>query len=175
MQRSGIVRKLDDVGRIVIPKEIRNYLKLEEGSPLEIGINNIGEVVLSSAEQKYTISDFAKLLGQGVSELIHSQIIFTDDKSIIIAYGCEYTGRISASVNQIIEDNKTYFASIQDKTTILPIVQDLEICYNSQIIIPYKNESLCGCIIAISQNKSIDLNHVKMLEFLVRLLEKVCR
>ena len=46
MKATGIVRRLDDLGRIVIPKEVRRSLGIKEGDPLEIFISNEGELVL---------------------------------------------------------------------------------------------------------------------------------
>ena len=50
MKATGVVRRIDDLGRIVIPKEIRRTLKIGEGSPLEIFTEKDGEIVL----KKYT-------------------------------------------------------------------------------------------------------------------------
>ena len=46
MKATGIVRKIDDLGRIVIPKEIRKNLRIREGDPLEIFIEKDGEIIL---------------------------------------------------------------------------------------------------------------------------------
>jgi len=46
MKATGIVRRIDDLGRVVIPKEIRRTLKIREGDPLEIYTDNEGEVIL---------------------------------------------------------------------------------------------------------------------------------
>ena len=45
MKATGIVRRIDDLGRVVIPKEIRRTLKIKEGDPLELFITEKGEVV----------------------------------------------------------------------------------------------------------------------------------
>lgn len=46
MRAVGIVRKIDELGRIVVPKEFRTALKMPEGTPMEIFVNNAGEIVL---------------------------------------------------------------------------------------------------------------------------------
>jgi len=175
MKRSGVIRKLDDVGRIVIPKEIRNYLKLEEGSPLEIGINDVGEVVLSNLTISYTVVDFFNLIGNSIQEIIHRDIIVTDKENILVCYGKCYEGKIAASIIKIIEDGNIYMGSVGDKTTILPILQNKEIVNQSQIIIPYKVGGMQGAIIALNNEKSVDLNIINNLEFIVKIMEKICR
>ena len=56
MKATGIIRKIDDLGRIVIPKEIRKSLHIREGDPLEIYIEKDGEIVL----RKYAIHMYRK-------------------------------------------------------------------------------------------------------------------
>lgn len=46
MKATGIVRRIDDLGRVVVPKEIRRVLRIREGDPLEIYTGNTGEVIL---------------------------------------------------------------------------------------------------------------------------------
>ena len=46
MKATGIVRRIDDLGRVVVPKEIRRVLRIREGDPLEIYTGNSGEVIL---------------------------------------------------------------------------------------------------------------------------------
>ena len=48
MKATGIVRRIDDLGRVVIPKEIRRVLKIREGDPLEIFVENDGEVIFKN-------------------------------------------------------------------------------------------------------------------------------
>lgn len=53
MMSTGIVRRIDDMGRVVIPKELRDRLKLVNGSPLELFMNENGEIIL----RKFVLSD----------------------------------------------------------------------------------------------------------------------
>ncbi len=163
------------MGRIVIPKEIRNYLKLEEGSPLEIGINNLGEVVLSNIDKNFSVTDFANLIGGAIADLMRSEIIFTDDKTIVASFGNNYEGKITASIIKIIEDKNTYMASVEEKTTMLPILQEKEIPSQAQVIIPYSAGGMQGAIIALNKEKSFDFAEVRNLDFVIKILEKVCR
>lgn len=48
MKATGIVRRIDDLGRVVIPKEIRRTLRIREGDPLEIFVDRDGEVILKN-------------------------------------------------------------------------------------------------------------------------------
>lgn len=59
MKATGIVRRIDDLGRIVIPKEIRRTLRLRDGDPLEIYTDRQGEVILKKYSPIGDMSDFA--------------------------------------------------------------------------------------------------------------------
>ena len=60
MKATGIIRKIDDLGRVVIPKEIRRTLRIREGDPLEIYTDREGEVIL----KKYSMMEDMGILAQ---------------------------------------------------------------------------------------------------------------
>lgn len=55
MKATGIIRRVDDLGRIVIPREIRRQLKIEESDPLEIFLSRDGEIILKPYKTEYTL------------------------------------------------------------------------------------------------------------------------
>ena len=59
MKATGIVRRIDDLGRVVVPKEIRRVLRIREGDPLEIYTGNTGEVILKKYSPINELSQFA--------------------------------------------------------------------------------------------------------------------
>ena len=62
MRVTGIVRRIDDLGRIVVPKEIRRNLRIKEGDPLEFFISSDGDVILRPVEEpKFEIDDLIGL------------------------------------------------------------------------------------------------------------------
>ena len=60
MRATGIVRRIDELGRVVIPKEIRRTLRIREGDPLEIYTDHDGEVVLKKYSPIGEIANIAK-------------------------------------------------------------------------------------------------------------------
>lgn len=68
MKATGLVRRIDDLGRIVIPKEIRRAMRIKEGDPLEIFTTSDGEIILKSTEpnkmQEVEILDYFDSLGE---------------------------------------------------------------------------------------------------------------
>lgn len=75
MKATGIVRRIDDLGRVVIPKEIRRTLRIREGDPLEIFTDREGEVIL----KKYSpIGEFgmpAKLYAESLSQTMGCTVV----------------------------------------------------------------------------------------------------
>ena len=68
MKVTGIVRRIDDLGRILIPKEIRRAMRIKEGDPLEIFTTSDGEIILKSTEpnkmQEVEVLDYFDSLGE---------------------------------------------------------------------------------------------------------------
>lgn len=87
MKATGIVRRIDDLGRIVIPKEIRRSFRIKEGDPLEIFTNADGEVIF----KKYSpIGELSQFAGQ-YAEVLHkngcSPVVITDNDHVVAAAG----------------------------------------------------------------------------------------
>ncbi len=149
MQRSGILRKLDEVGRIVIPKEIRKYLKLEEGSNLEIGINELGEVVLSNNCIRSSIGNVANAIGQDLYNMLKKNIVFIDNN--IIIYSISGTGMnktVSEDIYNILHTRSQYIANLQKTPKNIHITDDYVVNDCCIIITPvvYKDSILGGIV-----------------------------
>ena len=67
MQETGIVRRIDELGRVVIPKEMRKTLRIKEGDPLEIYTDK-ENLVFRKYSPISTINDFAKIVADGIEE-----------------------------------------------------------------------------------------------------------
>ncbi|WP_164914424.1 AbrB/MazE/SpoVT family DNA-binding domain-containing protein [Aminipila luticellarii] len=57
MKATGIVRRVDDLGRVVLPKELRRVLGIKEGDPLEIFVDNAGEIILKKYDTRREVSE----------------------------------------------------------------------------------------------------------------------
>ena len=80
MKATGVVRRIDDLGRVVIPKEIRKTLRIKEGDPLEIFTDREGQVILKNilqlANYQNLLLDMQKLLlrQQGILHVLLTKI-----------------------------------------------------------------------------------------------------
>ena len=70
MKATGIVRRIDDLGRVVVPKEIRRTLRIREGDPLEIFTDKEGEIILKKYSPIGELSVFAKQYAESLSQML---------------------------------------------------------------------------------------------------------
>ena len=68
MKATGIVRRIDDLGRVVVPKEIRRTLRIREGDPLEIFTDREGEIILKKYSPLGELSVFAKQYAESLAQ-----------------------------------------------------------------------------------------------------------
>ena len=74
MKATGIVRRIDDLGRVVIPKEIRRTLRIREGDPLEIFTAREGEIILKKYSPISELSSFANVFLRNGKQCMHRQV-----------------------------------------------------------------------------------------------------
>ena len=87
MKATGIVRRIDDLGRVVIPKEIRRTLRIREGDPLEIFTAREGEIILKKYSPISELSSFAKEYAESLAVTCGATVCVTDHDQIIAASG----------------------------------------------------------------------------------------
>ena len=112
MKATGIVRRIDDLGRVVIPKEIRRTMRIREGDPLEIYTSRDGEVIFKKYSLLGGMEDFAGQLCETMSRSTGSICAVTDRDAVIAVAGGgkrELQGkRITPELEQIMESRRIY-------------------------------------------------------------------
>ena len=123
MKATGIVRRIDDLGRVVVPKEFRWVLRIREGDPLEIYTSTSGEIILKKYSPISDMSQFAGEYAETVSKILGGTIIVSDTDQIIAASGSgkkEYTDKhIDPELDKIIQSKNRV---LNDNKIIIPIV-----------------------------------------------------
>lgn len=139
MKATGIVRRIDDLGRVVIPKEIRRTMRIREGEPMEIFTGREGEIILKKYSPIGELSAFAREYAQSLSQVSGHLVCISDHDQIIAASGPEqreYLGKnISQELEQAISDRESICAGRNDREFI-PITQDDNLESAAQVIIP---------------------------------------
>ncbi len=112
MKATGIVRRIDDLGRVVIPKEIRRTMRIREGDPLEIYTSRDGEVIFKKYSLLGGVEDFAGQLCETMSRSTGSICAVTDRDTVISVAGGgkrELLGkRITSELEQIMDSRRIY-------------------------------------------------------------------
>lgn len=85
MKATGIVRRIDDLGRVVIPKEIRRTLRLKEGTPLEIFTDREGEIILKKYSPMVELTAFAGQYAESMAQTTGMMVCITDRDQVIAA------------------------------------------------------------------------------------------
>lgn len=103
MKATGIVRRIDDLGRVVIPKEIRRTLRIREGDPLEIFVDRDGEVILKKYSPISELSDFAKEYADALFDSLGHPVLICDRDTFIAVSGGSKKEYLNKSVSDLIE------------------------------------------------------------------------
>ncbi len=112
MKATGIVRRIDDLGRVVIPKEIRRTMRIREGDPLEIYTDREGEVIFKKYSPIGELQSFAAQYADTLQKICSMAVIICDRDAVIAASGVprkEYMDKsISEGLENIIEGRSLY-------------------------------------------------------------------
>jgi AbrB family transcriptional regulator, stage V sporulation protein T len=166
MKATGIVRRIDDLGRVVIPKEIRRTLRIREGDPLEIFTDREGGVILKKYSPIGELTDFSKEYAESLQQSIGHIVLIADKDAFISVSGSpkkDYVERkVSQELERIMEDRKAVLISDQAKT--VPLHNDEEQGkYTSQVISPIIAEGdTIGAVIILSKQDTQKLGELEL-------------
>ena len=105
MKSTGIIRRIDELGRIVIPKEIRKKLKIYEGENIEIFINN-EQIILQKYSDINNIKDIAQKITDSIFYVLKDTVIITDNEFVIAASGKKRKELIGKKISTDLFKNK---------------------------------------------------------------------
>ncbi len=112
MKATGIVRRIDDLGRVVIPKEIRRTMRIREGDPLEIYTSKDGEVIFKKYSLMGDLDEFSAQICETMSKAVEQTVAIADRDAVIAISGGfkrELLGRrVSSELEQIMEDRRIF-------------------------------------------------------------------
>ncbi len=113
MKATGIVRRIDDLGRVVIPKEIRRTLRIREGDPLEIFVDRDGEVILKKYSPISELSDFAREYAEALYDSLGNPVLICDRDTYIAVAGGSKKDYLNKSISELIEK------TMEDRSSVL--------------------------------------------------------
>ena len=164
MKATGIVRRIDDLGRVVVPKEIRKVLRIREGDPLEIYIGSSGEVILKKYSPISELGHFAAGFAESASSVLGLPVLVSDTDRFIAVSGTrqkDYMNKeIDSDLDAIIQ-HKNKFTS--NSKVVVPILSHGD-PIGSVTIMPPENRSLTELEIKTAElgagflSKQMDIN-----------------
>lgn len=174
MKATGIVRRIDDLGRVVIPKEIRRTLRIREGDPLEIFTDREGEIILKKYSPIGELTEFSEEYVESLFEITRHIAIITDRDGVIAVSGSskkDYTEkRLSPELEKIIESREAYIASGNTKPIRITANEFNPDYYTSQVIAPILvHGDPIGSVMLLSKEKN-----AKMAEIEEKLVKTAC-
>jgi len=168
LKATGVVRRIDDLGRIVIPKEIRRTLRIKEGDPLEIFTDKEGEVILKKYSPIGELSEFATGYAETLSKTTGHIACITDKDSVIAVSGGSKKEFLEQSLSNELEklmENKEVYTSNENNQIALPIIQNdnKERRYNSQVIYPIISDGdVIGSVILLSKERNTKMGETEL-------------
>lgn len=153
MKATGIVRRIDDLGRIVIPKEIRRTLRIKEGDPLEIYTDREGEVIFKKYSPIGELQDFATGYADTLQKTSSMPIFICDRDEIIAVSGAskkEYLDRrISKGLEEIVESRSLYIRGAGQET--VAVASDGGSHYVNCAMPILSEGDVVGCVVSAKQ------------------------
>lgn len=158
MKATGIVRRIDDLGRIVIPKEIRRTMRIREGDPMEIFTSREGEILLKKYSPVGEIGEFAATIAESMAQTLGELVCVTDRDYVVAAAGSgkkDFEGKLLDVQTQSAIDNRCNQVIAENKANFIKVTQDDEKDYEAQAISTILSHGDCiGSVIILSKNKN---------------------
>ena len=167
MKATGVVRRIDDLGRVVIPKEIRKTLRIKEGDPLEIFTDREGQVILKKYSPIGELTEFASTYADTISKTTGHITCITDKDSVIAVAGGSKKDFLEKNLSKELEEvleNKEVFKSKENNEISIPITQNegRERIYNSQVIYPIITDGdVVGSVILLAKEPNKKMGDVE--------------
>lgn len=170
MADSGIVRRVDELGRIVIPKEIRKAFRLYEGSTLSVSVNN-NQIVLTKYSKVNSLKEYANLMCSVLHNMLECGVLICDLERIVASNKKSLTNKLltESLINNFL--NRKCYILQKESSMMLSLYTDDSLVYVSQGVIPVITEGdVVGGIVLYSTTTELNLTDLKVAQALAKLL-----
>lgn len=165
MKATGIVRRIDDLGRVVVPKEIRRTLRIREGDPLEIFTDREGEIILKKYSPIGELSIFAKQYAEAMAQTTGLVAVVADRDQFIAVAGNGKKDLLAKAVSKELEDLMTEresLVAIKGDKNFISISYDEEE-YTGQVIVPIICEGdVIGAVLLLAREARQNLGDMEL-------------
>lgn len=151
MKATGVVRRIDDLGRIVIPKELRRTMRIKEGDSLEIFIDGNERVVLKKYSPVQNINDFVIEFVESIYSSYKKDIMITDNEVIIAVAGSHKKDLVGKKITNSLQEKISKRATIYTDKTDKIYLTETQILEKPSVIKPINvYGDITGCVIVSS-------------------------
>ena len=162
MKATGIVRRIDELGRVVIPKEIRRTLRLKEGDPLEIFTSH-DELMLKKYSPIATLERFSKATARSLNEMSGKLAVICDTDGVLHSYGDgkkDLDGKtLSEEMDRVLKERRSYIANAAEGGDVIPITTSREEGVTAQVIVPIVSGGDClGAVAILSKEEGAKMD-----------------
>lgn len=165
MECKGIVRRVDELGRIVLPREMRKSLNIREGTKLEIGIVDGNKFLLTKYSDMVTLREYSDAVASAISASVEHDILISDMERVLSASKKKYINKnITEEVQELIYGKEIIIKKQDDGSEMINFFVDLSVEHSCQLIVPIiKDGDAIGAIIILAlENKCFDDSSIKV-------------
>ena len=165
MECKGIVRRVDELGRIVLPREMRKSLNVREGTKLEIGIVDGNKFLLTKYSDMVTLKEYSDAVASAISVSIEHDVLISDMEKVLSASKKKYLNKnLSEEAQELIYNKEIIIKKQDDGSEMINFFVDMSGDYCCQLIVPIvKDGDAIGSIIILAmENKCFDDSSIKV-------------
>ena len=165
MECKGIVRRVDELGRIVLPREMRKSLNIREGTKLEIGIVDGNKFLLTKYSDMVSLKEYSDAVASAISVSIEHDVLISDMEKILSSNKKKYINKeLTEDVQELIYKREIVIRKQDDGSTMLEFFPNTANEYCCQLIVPIiKDGDAIGSVIILAcENKCFDDGSVKV-------------
>ena len=165
MESKGIVRRVDELGRIVLPREMRKSLNIRVGSKLEIGIVDGNKFLLSKYSDMVSLKEYSDAVASAISVGIEHDVLISDMEKILSSSKKKYINKdITEEIQELIYKKEIVIKKKADGSEMLEFFSGTGNDYSCELIVPIvKDGDAIGSIIILAmENKCFDDSSVKI-------------
>ena len=155
MKATGIVRRIDDLGRVVIPKEIRRTMRIREGDPLEIYTDREGEVIFKKYSPIGELNAFAEQYADTLHKTCLMSVAICDRDGVIACAGVPkkeyYDKRLSSDMEPLFDSRTLY--RFQTGARRIHVTEDATSYYTICAMPIVNNGDILGCVAALAPSQ----------------------
>lgn len=161
MKATGIVRRIDDLGRVVIPKEIRRTMRIRESEPLEIFTGKEGEIILKKYSPISEMTEIAKHYVESLSQVC-GRIVMVADRDQIIAVAGGGKSFLGKQLTKELEDRmekRDSFIAVREDRNFINIIHEMPIDIVYEAAVPILSEGdMIGAVILLETDYKKKMN-----------------